>query len=89
MISCSNGYTGRKKKGEDELSIQISLAAARVNAGYTQSEVANKMGVTKQTVVNWEKGKNKPGVPQVNMLSRIYNIPIDNIFLPNNSTLSR
>lgn len=62
--------------------LQISLAAARVNAGYTQSEVAKKMGVTKQTVVNWEKGITEPKLPQGRKLSALYRIPLDNIFLP-------
>lgn len=34
---------------------QISLAAARVNAGLTQEEVAKAMKVGKQTIVSWEK----------------------------------
>lgn len=37
--------------------IKISLAAARVNAGLTQSDVAQMLKVGKQTIVNWEKGK--------------------------------
>ena len=60
--------------------LQISLAAARVNAGYTQSEVAKKMGVTKQTVVNWEKGITEPKLLQGRKLSELYRIPLDNIF---------
>ena len=66
--------------------IQISLAAARVNAGLTQEAVAEKMGVTKQTIVNWEKGRLVPKIPEMEMLSRIYKIPQDNIFLPCYST---
>ncbi len=66
--------------------IQISLAAARVNAGLTQEAVAEKMGVTKQTIVNWEKGRVVPKIPEMEMLSRIYKIPQDNIFLPCYST---
>lgn len=69
--------------------LQISLAAARVNAGLTQEDVAKKMQKSKQTIVNWEKGKVVPGIPEVEMLSRIYNIPQDNIFLPCYSTNSR
>lgn len=69
--------------------IQISLAAARVNAGLTQEDVAKKMKKSKQTIVNWEKGKVVPGIPEVEMLSRIYGIPQDNIFLPCYSTNSR
>lgn len=69
--------------------LQISLAAARVNARMTQEEVAEKIGVTKQTIINWEKGRVIPKIPEVEMLSRIYNIPQDNIFLPCYSTKSR
>lgn len=69
--------------------IQISLAAARVNAGMTQSDVATALGVSKTTIVNWEKGKVVPGIPEINMLSRLYHIPQENIFLPCYSTKSR
>ncbi len=68
---------------------QISLAAARVNAGLTQIQVAEKMHVSKVTIINWEKGKVIPGIPQIEMLSRIYGIPQDYIFLPCYSTNSR
>ena len=69
--------------------LQISLAAARVNAGLTQEDVAKRIRVSKQTIVNWEKGKIVPGIPQIETLSRIYGIPQDNIFLPCYSTNSR
>lgn len=69
--------------------LQISLASARVNAELTQDEVATKMGVSRQTIVNWEKGRVIPGIPEMLMLSEIYKIPQDNIFLPCYSTKSR
>ena len=69
--------------------LQISLTAARVNAGLTQAEVAEKMHVSKQTIINWEKGKVVPGIPQMEMLCRIYNISERYIFLPCYSTNSR
>ncbi len=69
--------------------LQISLAAARVNAGMTQEDVAREMHVSKVTIINWEKGKVVPGIPEIQMLSRIYKIPQDNIFLPCYSTKSR
>lgn len=68
--------------------IQISLAAARVNAGMTQQDVAKEMKINKQTVCNWETGKVIPKQAQLEMMSRIYGIPVDNIFLPIKSTLS-
>ena len=62
--------------------IQISLAAARVNAELTQEKVAHEMGVSKQTIVNWEKGKVVPKPAQLEMMCRLYNIGVDYIFLP-------
>lgn len=65
--------------------LQISLAAARVNAGLTQEDVAKKMKISKNTLVNWEKGKAEPTVSQGRKLSVLYKIPLDNIFLPSKS----
>lgn len=65
--------------------LQISLAAARVNAGMTQEEVVKKMKISKNTLVNWEKGTSEPTISQGLKLSKIYGIPIDNIFLPRKS----
>jgi len=66
--------------------IQISLAAARVNAKLTQEEVAKRMKIGKRTIINWEKGAAIPSFSDLNMLSNIYEIPIDNIFVPLKST---
>lgn len=66
--------------------IQITLAAARVNAGFTQEDVAEKFKVTKQTIINWEKGRKELKTAEFNMLSEIYKIPKDNIFLPKDIT---
>ena len=62
---------------------KISMAAARVNAKLTQSEVAEIMQVSKQTIVNWEKGKIVPGPAQFAMFCDICKAPKDAIFLPN------
>lgn len=65
---------------------QISLAAARVNAGMTQEEVAKHLKIGKQTVGNWEKGRTEPSVSQMMELCTLYKISIDYLFLPRNST---
>lgn len=66
--------------------LKISLAAARVNAGMTQEEVAQKMGVSNKTIINWEKGVIIPSFANLYALSSLYNIPQDNIFLQKKST---
>lgn len=62
--------------------LQISLAAARVNAGLTQEDVAREMRISKQTICNWENGKSIPKVADMEYLCRLYRMPKDNIFLP-------
>ena len=61
---------------------QISLAAAKKKKKMTQEDTAKAMKVSKATVVNWEKGKVIPGIPEVEMMSRLYGVPQDYIFLP-------
>lgn len=65
--------------------IKISLAAARVNAGFTQAEVAAKMHVSKQTICSWERGKASVKIEQGIALSKLYGIPIDHIFFDDKS----
>lgn len=70
------------------MEIKISLAAARINANLTQQEVAERMKVSKSTVINWEKGKSSLKPSDLYYLSRIYDIPVENIFLPERLTES-
>lgn len=65
--------------------LQISLAAARVNAGMTQEDAAKALNVGKQTIVSWEKGTSEPKMSQSRALSELYKMPLDNIFLPQKS----
>lgn len=61
---------------------KISLAAARVNAGMTQNDIAKKMHISKNTVINWEKGKVKLKPAQFKMYCEIVKAPEDAISLP-------
>lgn len=61
---------------------RITLEAVRVNAGFTQKEWATKLGVSNTTVVNWEKGNTEPSLSQLREMSRLSNIPMDFIFVP-------
>ena len=66
--------------------VKISLAAARVNAKLTQEDVAKSLKVSKKTVINWEKGAVTPSFAILDTLSRLYNMPLDYIFLPTKYT---
>lgn len=65
--------------------LQISLAAARVNANLTQRDVAKALGISTQTLVNWEAGKTEPSANQARALASLYGIKLDYIFLPDSS----
>lgn len=62
--------------------LQISMAAARVNAGFTQREIAAKMQVSTATILNWEKGKVVPKPAQLKMFCDLCGISVEHIFLP-------
>lgn len=62
--------------------MKITLRAARVNANIKQEEAARAIGVDKATIINWEKGRTSPRLDQMDKLCRLYNAPIDDIFLP-------
>lgn len=61
---------------------QISLKAARVNANLTKKEWAKVLGVSIQTVTNWESGKSEPTASMLRKISEKSGINIDFIFVP-------
>ena len=44
---------------------KISLKAARVNAGYSQKEAAELLGISNKTLCSWENGKTFPDQPMI------------------------
>ena len=64
---------------------RISLEAVRVNANMTQKEWAERLGVSNNTVVNWEKGNTEPSLSQLREMSRLSGVPMDFIFVPDKS----
>lgn len=64
----------------------ITLKAARVNRGYTQDAAAKIIGVTVDTISNWERGKSFPNVPQLKRIEEAYGVTYNElIFLPNSN----
>lgn len=59
---------------------QISMAAARVNANMTQQEAAEKLGISKATLQNYEAGKTVPDWDMVHKIGDVYHFPHEYIF---------
>lgn len=62
---------------------KITLRAARTNSNLTQKEAAEKIGVSKDTISNWENGITSPSVEKFKQIEKIYGISYDELdFLP-------
>lgn len=61
------------------MGIKISMAAARVNAGLTQKQACEKLKISKPTLTSYEKGRTIPDIKLGKEISKLYDIPIDNI----------
>lgn len=61
----------------------MTLKAARINKGLTQAQAADKIGVTVDTLSNYERGKSYPDVPIIKRIEEVYETSYcELIFLP-------
>jgi DNA-binding XRE family transcriptional regulator len=58
-----------------------TIRALRMEQGWTQYELALKVGVQPQAVYLWESGRRMPAVPQVRKLGQLFGICSDEITL--------
>ena len=57
----------------------ISMRAARVNACLTIEEAAKELGITKNTLINYETGKVSPRIETAKRMAEVYAIPMSDI----------
>lgn len=67
---------------------QITLKAARVNAGLGQREAAKRIGISISTLRNYEWGKTAPDVLLLQRIGEVYRFPPNSIFFARNRTNS-
>ena len=65
--------------GDDKLTMTIK--AARVNAGLTQKEAAEKLGISYQTLGRYENNPGQMPVKMVLDMCDLYHINVDSLFL--------
>ena len=58
---------------------KITLKAARANAGYSQKEAAELLGISNKTLCSWENGKTFPDQPMIEKLCVLYGVTYDMI----------
>jgi len=64
----------------------ITLKAARVNKNLTQAEAAKLLGISKDSLWNYENGRSYPDVRVIKKMEEVYGLSYDKlIFFPNNN----
>lgn len=70
--------------------MQYSLRAIRVNKGDTQEDAAKGIGISIETLANYEKGITYPDIPVLKRIEKYYNINYNDIdFLCNQTTVKQ
>lgn len=56
-----------------------NLKLFRKQNGFTQEQIAEKLGVSRQAVAKWERGETIPDIENVIALSDIYEVTVDSL----------
>lgn len=63
--------------------MQITLKAIRVNKGLSQEDAAKAIGISEDTLSNYERGKTYPDIPVLKKIEEVYGTSYENInFFP-------
>jgi putative transcriptional regulator len=73
--------------GSDRLSNNIRRLRFE-NGQMTQQQLADKVGVTRQTIIATEAGKYAPSLPLAFKIAHAFGVPIDAVFQYENENLS-
>jgi transcriptional regulator with XRE-family HTH domain len=69
------------------MSIGEKLKQARLAVNLTQETMAEKVGVSRQTISNWENGKSYPDIASVIILSDVYCVTLDSLLKGDNKMM--
>ena len=56
------------------------LKALRASRQWTQEDLANRLGFSRQTIIAIEKGKFDPSLPLAFKAARLFELPIEELF---------
>ena len=61
------------------MSIGEKILNLRKKANLSQEQLAEKLGVTRQTISNWELNESSPDLKQGKELSKIFHVSLDDL----------
>lgn len=78
-VNAYDDLLATEKRLRTIMNYSITYEAARVNAGLTQKEAAERLNITAQTLKRWESYKSFPTVDHFIDLCNLYGCPINSI----------
>lgn len=69
------------KRREPRMNVEIAqrLAAMRREKGYSQEELANRLGLSRQAVSKWERAESSPDTGNLIALADLYGVTLDEL----------
>lgn len=69
----------KEKQRKVKMDINNQIKKYRANMKLTQEELADKIFVTRQTISNWENGKSYPDINSLLLLSKLFDLSLDQL----------
>ena len=66
-----------------------TIRELREDRGWTQLELAKRLGVTPVTVYNSERGKYEPTASKLRQIARVFEVSMDSIAIPGEDQASK
>lgn len=67
--------------GKKKTRVTNSIRALRfANAEMTQAELADRLGVTRQTIIAIEQGRYSPSLEMAFQMARVFEVPLEDVF---------
>jgi putative transcriptional regulator len=63
------------------MNIQNNIKLLREQNGFTQQDLAEKVSVSRQTIISLESGRYNPSIFLAYHIARVFNLTIEDVFL--------
>ena len=67
----------KMKMGDEKMILADKIILERKKNGWSQEELADKLGVTRQAVSKWEGAQSIPDIQRILEMSRLFNVTVD------------
>ena len=61
------------------MDMREKLTSLRIENGFSQQELAERLNVTRQAISMWESGANIPSIDSLILLSKLYGVSVDEL----------